>query len=480
MSQVTKSFFPLCVGIVLIVAAIAQAAPPAPPEPDFKPQYWVVAAPASSDAKPASTPTYWAWAQTPPMGWNSYNSFGDSVTEAEFRTNAVYLKEHLLKYGWQYVVVDYRWYDPGAHSSDVGDRAGAKLTMDRYGRLLPAPNRFPSASDGKGFTKLAADCHAMGLKFGIHVMRGIPRLAVAGKMPIEGSKFNAADAANVGSTCVWCPDMYGVRADTPAGQDWYDSILRLYAQWGVDFVKIDDLSAPYSDKEIEALRKAIDHCGRKIVFSTSPGDTPVDKGSHVRHEANMWRVSGDFWDHWPSLKAQFGRLDAWTPHRGPGHWPDADMIPLGRLAIRCHDGGIAHMTRFTRDEQVTMMTLWAIARSPLMLGMNLPDNDAWTESLLTNEEMLAVNQHSAGNRQLFRNGDQIAWVADVPGSKDRYLAIFNASDSATDIAVSWKDLGVSGSCRVRDLWKKTDLGSFRDKFASPVPVHGAMLLRVSP
>ena len=454
---------------------------------------WFAATPAGS-----AEPAYWQWAPTPPMGWNSYDSFGDSVTEAEVRANAKYLKEHLLPYGWRYVVIDYRWYDPGAHSSNLADRAGAKLEMDRFGRLLPAANRFPSATGGKGFKPLADDLHAMGLKFGIHVMRGIPRQAVAARTPIESEPFTASDAANTGSTCPWCPDMYGVDATKPAGVAYYNSLYKLYASWGVDFVKVDDLSAPYSDREIEAIRKALDQCGRPIVFSTSPGDTPVGKGTHIERNANLWRVSGDFWDGWQHLKPQFMRLDAWTPFRGPGHWPDADMIPLGKISQRCRDGGRARNTNFTKDEQVTLMSLWAIARSPLMLGMNLPENDAWTLSLLDNDEVLAVNQHSSGNRQLFRKNHRIAWVADSP-SGGKYLALFNTGDETIDashaafksplatrntpaanhagetVAVPLADLGLSTTYRVRDLWKKSTVGEVQGTFAPQIPWHGAGL-----
>ena len=170
---------------------------------------------------------------------------------------------------------------------------------------MPAPNRFPSAADGKGFKPLADQIHAMGLKFGIHVMRGIPRQSVKANTPIEGSEFKAADAANTGNICPWCPDMFGVDAAKPAGQAWYDSIVRLYAAWGVDFIKVDDLSSPYSTREIEAIRRAIDRCGRAIVFSTSPGETPVSEAAHVETHANMWRISGDFWDNWDALNHNF-------------------------------------------------------------------------------------------------------------------------------------------------------------------------------
>ncbi|MGO8697145.1 MAG: NPCBM/NEW2 domain-containing protein [Limisphaerales bacterium] len=372
----------------------------------------------------AQTPTYWAWAATPPMGWNSYDSFGDNVTEAEILANARYQQEHLLAHGWNYVVVDYRWYDPGAHDNNPNGRAGAQLSADEFGRLLPAPNRFPSAADGKGFKPLADQVHAMGMKFGIHVMRGIPRQAVKANTPIAGSNFRAADAADTNHNCGWCPDMFGVNAAKPAGRAWYDSLLRLYAAWGVDFIKVDDLSSPYYTGEIEAVRGAIDKCGRPIVFSTSPGETPVDSASHVQTNANQWRISGDFWDDWKSLDHNFDLLAAWHGAAAPGHWPDADMIPLGHIGERSVGG--SRTTRFTRDEQVTMMSLWALAPSPLMLGMDLPQNDAWTLSLLTNDEVLAVNQDALGRqgRRVSQANRLEVWVKDLSGGA-KAVGLFN-------------------------------------------------------
>jgi len=193
--------------------------------------------------------------------------------------------------------------------------------------MIPAVNRFPSATDGQGFKPLADKIHAMGLKFGFHMMRGIPRQAVKAKTPIEGSSFTAADAADPNSICSWCPDMFGVR-NNEAGQAWYDSMYRLYASWGLDFVKVDDLSVPYHGEEIEMIRKAIDKCGRPIVFSTSPGPTDVAHADQIKVLANQWRISGDFWDRWKDLDHQFDLLATWQGVGGPGHFPDGDMIPL--------------------------------------------------------------------------------------------------------------------------------------------------------
>jgi len=334
-------------------------------------------------------------ALTPPLGWNSYDAFGDNVVESEVRANADYLAEKMQPFGWDTVVVDYRWYDPGAHDNNPNGRANAPLVTDPLGRLLPAPNRFPSATAGSGFKPLADAVHALGLKFGIHMMRGIPRNSVRANLPIDGSSFTATAAANTNDTCSWCPDMFGVSSNA-AGQAWYDSCARLWAAWGVDYVKVDDLSSSYQTAEVEMIRRALDRCGRSLVFSTSPGETPVAQAAHVMAHANLWRVSEDFWDNWKSLKHEFTLAARWQPFVGPGHWPDADMLPLGHLSLKHRSVGDDRFAGLTPEEQLTLLSFWCLLPSPLMVGANLPDNDAWTLALLTNPEVLAVNQDSLG------------------------------------------------------------------------------------
>lgn len=376
---------------------------------------------AATDAAPAKA-DFATWAPTPPMGWNSWDNFGTTLTEAQAKEQADYMSAHLLPHGWRILTVDIQWYEPGA--TGHGYRPGAPLVMDQWGRLLPAPNRFPSAAGGAGFRPLADYVHGKGLQLGIHLMRGVPRLAVAGKLPVKGTSVTAADIANPASICPWNPDMYGVDMTKPGAQAYYDSVLELIASWGVDFLKVDDISRPYHDheKEIEAIRRAIDRTGRRIVLSLSPGETALTAAEHVGRHANMWRISDDFWDNWPALLEQFERLENWNPHRAPGTWPDADMLPLGVI-----DHG-RRRTRFTPDEQRTLMTLWSIARSPLIHGGDMTKTDADTLKLLTNDEVIAVNQRSEGNRPLFDQDGLIAWTANVPGSADRYLALFNTRD----------------------------------------------------
>lgn len=438
----------------------------------------VGAAPRSAQAQGGRP--FHRWAQRPPMGWNSWDSFATTVTEAQTRAHADFMAARLKRYGWQYVVVDIQWYEPEAKGYDY--RKGAKLVMDEWGRLWPAVNRFPTAANGVGFKALADYVHLKGLKFGVHLMRGIPRQAVEQDTPVKGTRWRASDIADRSSTCPWNTDMYGVDMRKPGAQAYYDSVFELLAGWGVDFVKVDDISRPYQRAEVEAIRKAIDHTGRPMALSLSPGETPLDAGAHVQAHANMWRVSDDLWDTWPSLLEQFERLRKWTEFRGPGHFPDADMLPLGRI-----DMG-RRMTRFTSDEQYTLMTLWAVARSPLIFGGDLTKTDDFTLSLITNEEVIAVDQESGGNRQLFREGGLVAWVADVPRSRDKYLAVFNTNDAprapahgagGLKVAVRLSDLGLGGTCRVRDLWRKVWLGEFKGEFAPAINWHGAGLYRVS-
>lgn len=367
-------------------------------------------------------PTFRTWAPTPPMGWNSWDNFATTVTEAQTKAQADFMAAKLKAHGWQYIVVDIQWYEPGAKSHAY--RADAVLTMDGFGRLTPALNRFPSAAEGTGFKPLADHVHGLGLKFGLHLMRGIPRQAVAKNLPVKGTAFHAQDIANRASTCPWNPDMFGVDMTKPGAQAYYDSVFELLASWGVDFVKVDDIARPYHEHEpeIEAIRRAIDRTGRPIVLSLSPGETPLDAATHVQQHANLWRISDDFWDRWLALREQFARLEKWSPHRRTGAWPDADMLPLGVLVLG------ARTTRFTPDEQRTMMTLWSIARSPLMHGGDLTKTDDFTLSLLTNDEVIAVDQHSTNNRPLFNRDGLIAWTADVPHSPDKYVAVFNTRD----------------------------------------------------
>jgi alpha-galactosidase len=319
-------------------------------------------------------------------------------------------------------------------------------------------------------------------------MRGIPRKAVEQNLPIAGSTFTAAQAAlpegDTNRTCKWNRDMFGVDADTPAGKAWYASIAKQYAAWGVDYLKCDDIATMergrfYCAPEIEALSVSLRQSGRSIILSLSPGPAPVNAGRHLKQFANLWRISGDFWDRWPSLNRNFELFAAWLPDAGPGHWPDGDMIPFGHICQRNCDVRPDRWTRFTRDEQLTLMSLWALAPSPLMLGMNLPDNDAWTTAMISNPEVLAVNQDSPGRPARRMTGEPLVTETWVKQLEDGSLAVgcFNRTERAVTVNFPWRNLGFLAAPSVRDLWLRTDLGQ-QERFTFDLPPHGSVLLKV--
>ena len=417
-------------------------------------------------------------APTPPMGWNSWDSYGTTVTEAQIKANADAMARDLASHGWRYIVVDIQWYEPNAQGHDYAP--GARLAMDNYGRLLPAVNRFPSAADGTGFTHLAEYIHSKGLKFGIHIMRGIPRQAVEKNTPIKGTQYRAADIVDKDNPCRWNPDMWGVDTTKPGSQAYYDSLAELYASWGVDFIKADDMGSHlYQPAEMKALSLAIRKTSRPIVLSISPGPAPVSEAEFFEKYAQMWRISDDFWDDWKLLKKQFDYTRDWAEFVGKNDtWPDADMLPLGKLRVTAKEGG-GSPTKFTADEQQTLMTLWSIFRSPLIFGGDLPSNDKATNALISNDEVLAVDQRSSGNHQVFEGGNVRAWIADVPGGTDHYLAVFNLGDDVINVDLPWSKVGINAFIlEVRDLWQRTSLGE-KDRLLVALRPHASALYRVS-
>jgi len=419
-------------------------------------------------------------AATPPMGWNSWDSYGTTVREHQVKTNADAMSRDLLKHGWNYIVVDIQWYQPNAVGHSY--QPGAPLTMDEYGRLTPAVNKFPSAANGTGFKPLAKYVHDKGLKFGLHLMRGIPRQAVERNLPIKDTPYHAADIADKQNYCFWNPDMWGVDMTKPGAQEYYDSVAELYASWDVDFIKVDDMGSHlFQPAEMKALRSALLKTGRSIVLSISPGPAPASEAAFFQRWADMWRISDDFWDDWKLLRRQFDDMRAWIGVPGRNNtWPDADMLPLGRLRVVDKEGK-GSPSKFTPDEQRTLITLWSIFRSPLIFGGDLPSNDAATTALLTNDEIIAVDQHSSGGRELLARDSLRVWGAEVPSSSDRYVAVFNIGDRPRDAALSWKEVGIAaptGSASVRDLWARRDLGAASSLHVRLRP-HASVIYRIS-
>ncbi len=429
-------------------------------------------------------------ALTPPMGWNSWDCFGAAVNEEQLKQNAGFMAANLKKYGWQYIVCDIQWYEPNAKDNNYNNFT--PLSMDEYGRLIPAENRFPSSAGGKGFKPIADFVHSLGLKFGIHIMRGIPRQAVHADVQIKNSRYTARQVASGFSVCSWNTDMYGTK-DCEGAQDYYNSIFELYASWGVDFVKCDDIAVtefrkwdnPYSAKhEIEKIRHAIDNCGREMVLSLSPGPADVKNAEHLAANANMWRMTGDFWDIWDNVREMFDRCKAWQDYVRPGAYPDCDMLPFGVISKNGpYHGPQNRHSQLTNNEQTTVMTLWGIFGSPLMFGGNLPETDDKTLSLLTNEEYLKMHRERKNGREFSRNLNEkgqgsIIWTA--VGKKCKYAALFNTKDTQAKITLSLSDILMPDSrYEIYNIWDKRTEGTFKNAFTAVVPPHGAVLVKIN-
>ncbi len=430
------------------------------------------------------------WASTPPMGWNSYNCYGATIRESEFKENVDVQSAKLKDLGWEYAVIDFCWFYPHPKNSTQSNPPQFRLkdgsyvpwlAMDEWGRLYPAANKFPSALDGNGFKSIADYVHSKGLKFGIHVMRGVPRQAVWDKTPIKGCEgIDASMIADTTSTCNWLNSMYGVDMSKPGAQEYYDSVMELYAEWGVDFIKVDDISGggktPYYKEEAAALRKAIDKCGRPIVLSLSLNLKYEDR-EHLSQTANMWRISPDFWDNWEKVEDQFSLLEVWNDAKGEGYWPDADMLQLGTICRRGPKGE-ERQTYFTPAEQLTHMTLWAISKSPLMMGGDLTVMDEATERLLTNAEVIEINQHSVEGEVVSKSEDRVIWRAYSPDKKSCYVAVFNVSDSALTTKVDLKACGATSIRSIKELWSGESLKSRWGSLTLDIEPHSVAMLKV--
>ena len=430
-----------------------------------------------------------SFALTPPMGWNSYDYYDTTVNEAQVKANADYMAAHLKEFGWEYVIIDIEWYSNDAGT--IRDRFQyipfGDIEMDEYGRLQPSPARFPSSAGGKGFGPLADYVHSLGLKFGIHIMRGIPRRAAYENCKVLGAKETANRIADPSSICIWNPDMYGVRA-TEDGQAYYDSLLAMYAEWGIDFIKCDDIcdsrlyrEEPFSGwEETRMLHRAIEKCGRPIVLSLSPGPAHIDRAWEYCKYANMWRITDDFWDEWHLLKNMFWRCEMWQNHVGKGCFPDCDMLPLGHLGK-----GFGHEweTRFSKEEQKTMMTLWCMFRSPLMIGAELTLLDEWTLSLLTNTDILAMMKETCQGTQILRTEEKVIWKNKDNKTGKVCVALFNISDADATISIALNELEEDyeecANKKLYELWEKKESSTVDGKIEANVPVHGVKVYCLS-
>eukprot|EP01113_Clastostelium_recurvatum_P010662 TRINITY_DN1532_c0_g1_i2.p1 TRINITY_DN1532_c0_g1~~TRINITY_DN1532_c0_g1_i2.p1 ORF type:complete len:594 (-),score=111.54 TRINITY_DN1532_c0_g1_i2:57-1838(-) len=431
---------------------------------------------------------------SPPMGWNSYDSLLGSGNETEIRDNAQAMAKLLLPLGWDYLVLDAGWYFENA----------SFVATDGHARLVPSKSLFPSSVKPNGaphsFKPLADYVHSLGLKFGIHVMRGIHKQIVDANEPILGTSYRAKDIAIQSDKCVWWDDFYGINMTHPAGQYYYNSLLSLYGgEWGIDFIKVDCIFGGRDGhtRDIIAVSNAIQLVQqREIWLSLSPGlgVTPA-YAAQLQQYADQYRITDDLWDCWGpcyvdgvTVQQAFDTLPNYTSLvgmrglNGPS-WPDADMMPLGIIMEPGHTKQAP--TNLTRDEQISLVSLWSIFRNPLIFGGDMRHlaGDSFTLGLLSNPEIISINQQAEHPQALVVNQlGFYVWLSYQPGG-GIYVAVFNVRNAqSASYTISFETVTRKQgplSCQVRDVWARKDLGSYKDTCTANTPSHGAQVFLIS-
>ncbi|KAF8390520.1 hypothetical protein HHK36_025047 [Tetracentron sinense] len=400
----------------------------------------------------------------PPRGWNSYDSFSWTISEEEFLQNVEIISKRLHGHGYKYVVVDYLWYRrkvEGAYTNSLGFDV-----IDEWGRMIPDPDRWPSSRGGKGFTEIATKVHRMGLKFGIHVMRGISTQAVNANTPIldtikggtyeeSGRLWQAQDIGLRERACAWMSQGFmSVDTKLGAGKAFLRSLYEQYAEWGVDFVKHDCIFGDDLDvDEISIVSEVLKNLDRPILYSLSPGTSATPTmAKDVNSLVNMYRITGDDWDSWGDVASHFNVSRDFATANMVGaegllgkSWPDLDMLPLGWLTDPGSNQGPHRTCNLKLDEQRTQMTLWSMARSPLMFGGDLRKLDKTTYNIITNPTLLEINAFSTNNmefpyiigtKDLSSSNRVLPWrtrsLKDVGTSDARVLGLISCRDHKTN------------------------------------------------
>jgi len=429
-------------------------------------------------------------ASSPPMGWNSFDSYGVYLHEEAAMQNLEAMAEKLKASGYEYFVIDAGWFGefelrPG--TIYPAEKHAKKMNFNEYGLLQPSKTYFPN-----GFQAIIDRCHELGLKFGLHLMRGIPREAVHRNLPIKGTNYTAAQIADTINICKWNHQNYGVDMSKPGAQEFYNSLINQMAEWGVDFLKYDDI-VPYP-AEVEAASKAIEQCGRPILLSLSPGGNVDANDIDFFKKGNMLRVTKDIWDDQKGINECFDEWRIWQGKDEPGFWIDMDMIPFGKLQLmsprpinadeglsedeikeKINNGelstiellagkGWTRWSEFSKDQMYTFITLRALSASPLMMGGDLPTLDDFSLSLITNKDILDCNQNGVMGTLVFDNKKIEIWNAAMKNKKGGWIGIFNRSEEPKTISPDQTNLGLDAgvSYVLEDLWnnKKVDTLNF--------------------
>lgn len=385
-------------------------------------------------------------ALTPPMGWNHYNIYGTRITQEQVEKQAkAMVSTGLINHGWSYMNIDDGWQ---------GARGG------KYHAILPDSSRFPDMQH------LVDEVHGMGLKIGTY---STPWVESYGHR-IGGSAMNPEGTFE--RTKEKIPRNKKILPYAIGTYHFWANDAKQFADWGFDYLKYDWNPAELT--ETKEMYEDLRNSGRDIVFSLS-NSIPFATISDLSKVSNAWRTGGDIKDNWKSLKSRIFTQDKWAPFARPGHWNDPDMMILGVLGWNSTE---KWPSKLTPDEQYTHMSAWCLMSVPLLLGNDISQMDDFTLSLLTNDEVLAVNQDPLGKQAVVvsKEGDLGVMAKDMAdGSKA--AGLFNLADEGTQkVSVTWKDLGIKGKYRVRDLWRQKDLGVFENEFSADVAQHGVVLV----
>lgn len=424
-------------------------------------------------------------AQTPPMGWNSFDSYGVYLHEKVAMENLEAFAQKLKPHGYEYFVIDAGWF--GEFKLQDGtiypaEKHASKMKFNEFGLLQPSDTYFPN-----GFKKLIDRCHELGLKFGLHLMRGIPRAALKANLPIKDTQYFAQDIADTTSICNWNHQNYGVDMSKPGAQEFYNSLMNQMAEWGVDFIKYDDI-VPFPE-EVKGVANAIAQCGRPMVLSLSPGDNVDPNQLEAFQKGHMLRVTPDIWDDQKGINECFTEWRKWQGKERVGFWIDMDMIPFGQLQLmspkpagvkgdesktelvkKMKSGELAsfellagkgfnRISEFTKDQMYTFITLRALSASPLMLGGDLPTLDEFSLKLITDKNVIECNQNGVMGRLVYEEAGIEIWKTQKKDSKDAWIGIFNRSEEGKSVSLIPEKLGLDATTAIKlqDIWNEKEV-----------------------
>jgi len=419
-------------------------------------------------------------AQTPPMGWNSFDSYGVYLHEKAAMENLETFAEKLKPHGYEYFVIDAGWF--GEFKLQEGtiyaaEKHASKMKFNEFGLLQPSDTYFPN-----GLKPIIDRCHELGLKFGLHLMRGIPRAAVKANVPIKGTKYFAQEIADTTSICKWNSQNYGVDMTKPGAQEFYNSLINQMTEWGVDFIKYDDI-VPFPG-EVKAVADAIAQCGRPMVLSLSPGGNVDPNHLEAFQKGNMLRVTSDIWDDQKGINECFQEWRKWQGKSHPGFWIDMDMIPFGQLqlmspkpaGVEGHESkkelmekmksgkltpfellagkGFNRLSEFTQDQMYTFITLRALAASPLIMGGDLPTLDEFSLKLIIDNDVLECNQNGVMGSMVYEDEGIEIWNTPKKNTNAGWIGIFNRTEESKSVSLTPENLGLDSAVnyKLQDVW----------------------------